>query len=427
MVATIHPSSLKGNIEAPASKSSMQRALAAAWICKKPLTIFGPGHSADDKAAMEIIRSLGCRIEEGEDKLLIYPATENAAREINCGESGLSIRMFTPLVALGNQPVRITGTGSLVNRPMDFFDKVLPQLGVSIESREGHLPLLVKGPLKPANIEVDGSLSSQFLTGLIMAYVAAGANNVSIKVRDLKSKPYIALTLDLIHELGLAYVENRNFEEFVFSGSLPVKNEYYYRVEGDWSGGAFLLVAGAIAGPVTVRGLFLASSQADRALLDVMSLANASFAIDTKGIHVRPVKMNAFEFDATDCPDLFPPIVALAASCEGVTTVRGVDRLTHKESDRGKTLTEEFGKMGIRVVLDGNEMKIYGGALHGASLSSHHDHRIAMALAIAALKADGPSTIEGADAINKSYPDFFNDLEKLGANVSLSNKIKWHE
>lgn len=427
MVATIISSPLKGNIEAPASKSSMQRALAAAWICKKPMTIFGPGHSADDKAAMEIIRALGCRIEAREDNLLIYPATENKATEINCGESGLSIRMFTPLAALGDQPVKILGSGSLVNRPMDFFDKILPQLGVSIHSDQGHLPLLVKGPLKPASIEVDGSLSSQFLTGLIMAYVAAGANNVSIKVRDLKSKPYIALTIDLIHELGLAFVENRNFEEFVFSGPLPAKKEYYYRVEGDWSGGAFLLVAGAIAGPVTVRGLFLASLQADRAILDVLSLANASFAIDTKGIHVRPVKMNAFQFDATDCPDLFPPIVALASSCEGVSTIRGVSRLAHKESDRGKTLKEEFGKMGIQIELDGDEMKIYGGAMKGGSLCSHYDHRIAMACAVAALRADGSSTIESADAINKSYPDFFSDLEKLGANVSLSNKIKWHE
>ncbi len=427
MVATIIPSPIKGNIEAPASKSSMQRALAAAWICKKPMTIFGPGHSADDKSAMEIIRALGCSIEAGNDKLLILPATENKAAEINCGESGLSIRMFTPLAALGDQPIRIIGSGSLVGRPMDFFDKVLPQLGVTIESEQGHLPLIVKGPLKPANIEVDGSLSSQFLTGLIMAYVATGANNVRIKVRDLKSKPYIALTIDLIHELGLAYVENRNFEEFVFSGPLSEKDEYYYRVEGDWSGGAFLLVAGAIAGPVSVRGLFLASSQADRAILDVFSLANASFAIDTKGIHVRPVKMNAFQFDATDCPDLFPPIVALASSCEGVSIIKGVSRLAHKESDRGITLKEEFGKMGIRIELEGDEMKIYGGPLKGGSLSSHHDHRIAMACAVAALKAEGKSTIEGADAINKSYPDFFTDLEKLGANVSLSNKIKWHE
>lgn len=427
MVATIQPSSLKGNIEAPASKSAMQRALAAAWICGKPVTIFSPGHSADDKAAMGIIEVLGSSIEKQEDRIIINSTKVKEPVTINCGESGLSIRMFTPLAALLDSPVTIVGEGSLVNRPMDFFDEVLPQLGVKVETDTGHLPLKVQGPLVPANIEVDGSLSSQFLTGLIMAYVAAGANGVSIKVRDLKSKPYIALTIGLIHELGLGYVENKNFEEFIFHGPLPEKEAYYYRVEGDWSGGAFLLVAGAIAGPVKVSGLYLASEQADRAILEAMSSANASFAVDNKGIFVRPSVMNAFNFDATDCPDLFPPLVALAANCTGICKIKGVSRLRHKESDRANTLKEEFGKMGIQIELKGDEMHITGGRVKGNTVHSHHDHRIAMACAVAALNAEGATSIEAAEAINKSYPDFFEHLEKLGANVSLSNKIKWHE
>ena len=427
MVATIQASSLKGMIEAPASKSAMQRAVAAAWICKKPMTIFSPGHSADDKAAMRIIQALGSNLESLDDRILITPQVARSPLSINCGESGLSIRMFTPLAALLDVPVMITGEGSLVNRPMDFFDKVLPKLGVKIASNEGHLPLKVQGPLIPADIEVDGSLSSQFLTGLIMAYVAAGADKVSIRVKELKSKPYIALTIGLIHELGLAYVENRNFEEFIFHGKAPEKDAYHYRVEGDWSGGAFLLVAGAIAGPIKISGLYLASEQADRAILEAMSAANASFAVDTKGIYVKPSVMNAFSFDATDCPDLFPPLVALAANCIGTSRIKGVSRLKHKESDRANSLKEEFGKMGVDIQVEDDRMLITGGRVKGATVNSHHDHRIAMACAVAALNAEGETRIEAADAINKSYPDFFDHLEKLGANVSLSNKIKWHE
>ena len=137
--------------------------------------------------------------------------------------------------------------------------------------------------------------------------------------------------------------------------------------------------------------------------------------------------MNAFDFDATDCPDLFPPLVALAANCTGISRIKGVTRLKHKESDRAYTLKVEFGKMGIDIQLEGDEMRITGGRVKGSLVHSHHDHRIAMACAVAALNADGETRIEAAEAINKSYPDFFEDLEKLGANVSLSNKIKWHE
>jgi 3-phosphoshikimate 1-carboxyvinyltransferase len=191
-------------------------------------------------------------------------------------------------------------------------------------------------------------------------------------------------------------------------------------VEGDWSGGAFLLVAGALAGPVTIRGLDPGSTQADKAILEALQSANAGLAIDAKGITVHRAAMNGFDFDATDCPDLFPPLVALASGCTGVTVLKGVSRLAHKESDRGLTLQEEFGKMGVRIELDHDLMRVYGdGPVKGAKVHSRHDHRIAMACAVAALKAEGDVTIEQANAVKKSYPDFFRDLKKLGGAVSL--------
>ncbi len=432
MKVTIHPSQLNGIIQAPASKSSMQRACAAALLNNGETSIYNPGHSNDDKAALDIIQKLGATVEFRGDDLFINCAGVNpVAEEINCGESGLGIRMFTPLVALSNKKIIINGSGSLLTRPMDFFDEILPQLGVKVKTNDGKLPIEIQGPLQPANIEVDGSLSSQFLTGLLLAYAAAGAKDVSIKVKDLKSRPYIDLTLDVMNKFGFTVPENKNYEEFVFNSEPVLESTHtgvHYTVEGDWSGGAFLLVAGAIAGPITVRGLDLTSTQADKAIVDALMAANAGIAIEAKGIKIHPALMSAFYFDATDCPDLFPPLVALAAYCNGESTIKGVSRLAHKESNRAITLQQEFGKMGVTIDLNDDIMTVHGGnAVKGATVHSRHDHRIAMACAVAALKAEGETIIEEAGAIKKSYPDFYNDLEKLGADVSLNNKFKLYE
>jgi len=368
------------------------------------------------------------------------PSTGGGRGEvINCGESGLSIRMFTPIVALSEKEITINGEGSLLKRPMDFFDKILPQLGITVQSNNGKLPIKIKGPLQPKNIEIDGSLSSQFLTGLLMAYSASAPpkssppqagrtsgqpddSGISIKVWNLKSKPYVDLTLDVMKQFGLRIPENKNYEEFIFHNNFsklpPSGGGGAYTVEGDWSGGAFLLVAGCIAGPITVRGLDLVSTQADKKIMEALSDANASVAIETKGIKVRPAEMNAFEFDATDCPDLFPPLVALAVYCKGETKIKGVNRLMHKESNRAISLQQEFDKMGVKIRTEDDVMIIKGGKVNGAEVHSNHDHRIAMALAVAALRAEAETKIEEAEAVNKSYPDFYNDLKLLGAQIN---------
>lgn len=431
MIAKINPSSLKGNIQAPTSKSSMQRACAAALLTKGKSIIHRPGHSNDDKAAMDIIQKLGTSVVINNEELIINSNGINpTSYEVNCGESGLSIRMFTPIIALADKEITIDGEGSLLKRPMDFFDEILPQLNVEIQSSNGRLPIKVKGPLQPKNIRIDGSLSSQFLTGLLMAYAAADAKDVFIKVNNLTSKPYIDLTLDVMRKFGLKLPENKNYEEFYFSSEThhPPLITHEYTVEGDWSGGAFLLVAGLIAGPITIHGLDMMSTQADKAIMQALTHAQAGFAIEAKGIKLHSAEMKGFEFDATDCPDLFPPLVALASYCKGQTTMKGVNRLTHKESDRSASLQQEFGKMGVKIDVSDDVMIIHGGnKINGAKVHSHHDHRIAMACAVAALKAESETEIEEADAVNKSYPDFYDDLKKLGADVSLNSKIKFHE
>lgn len=436
MKITVQPSSLSGSINAPASKSSMQRACAAALLCGKKAYIQNPGRSNDDLAALDIIKKLGAVVQEAEADRLVVESSflENSneivsnSESINCGESGLSIRMFTPIAALCRNKVTINGEGSLLTRPLDFFDEVLPRLGVRVLSNQGKLPIEIQGPLQLTDIEIDGSLSSQFLTGLLLAYAAqvqqfTADSAFSIKVNSLKSKPYIDLTLDVMEKFGLPVPINKEYKEFIFQGKKTVRpiqrsgqETVSYQVEGDWSGGAFLLVAGAIAGPVMVTGLSLNSTQADKKILDALMAANAGVAVEAKGIKVHPGAMNAFEFDATDCPDLFPPLVALAAYCKGVTKIKGVDRLAYKESDRGLTLQEEFAKMGLKIERVGDVMEIDGGhGLKGALVHSRHDHRIAMACAVAALKAAGATTIEEPMAIKKSYPVFFEDMETLGA------------
>jgi 3-phosphoshikimate 1-carboxyvinyltransferase len=412
----------------------MQRACAAALFTEDRNTILNAGKSNDDLAALDIIQKLGATVKKEEGSTIIvgelYPFIHNDGAEINCGESGLSIRMFTPIIALCDKEVIVTGSGSLLDRPMHFFDEILPQLGVTIKSNNGKIPFTIKGPLKPKNIEIDGSLSSQYLTGLLFAFSASEQKDVMIKVKNLKSKPYVDLTLDVMKHFGMQLPENRNYEEFYFPAGkeLLVERNSEYTVEGDWSGAAFLLVAGAIAGPVTVRGLDMTSSQADKAIVDALMAANAGIAIEAKGIIIHPGQMNAFDFDATDCPDLFPPLVVLAAYCKGDTRIKGASRLMHKESNRTLTLQDEFDKMGVTIDLDDDTMIIHGGnKVKGADVHSHHDHRIAMACAVAGLKADSEMVIEEAQAVNKSYPDFYEDLKKLGADVSLNNKLSWHE
>ncbi|MBS1665032.1 MAG: 3-phosphoshikimate 1-carboxyvinyltransferase [Bacteroidetes bacterium] len=419
MIKTIQPSGLKGTILAPASKSSMQRACAASLVRAGETIIRHPGHSNDDRAALGVINDLGAEVttlEDGSLRVRSKGVAAGSGLEVNCGESGLGLRMFAPIIGLSGQAIKVRGEGSLLTRPMDFFDEIFPQLGIRVVSNGGKLPLEIQGPLKPKDITIDGSLSSQFLTGLLLAYVAAGAKGVTITVDNLKSKPYIDLTLDVMRSFGWS-VENRNYEEFYFSGSGGAAGVVDYTVEGDWSGGAFLLVAGAVAGPITVKGLDINSTQADKAILQALKGSGAQLEFKGGDIVVGPGALKAFSFDATDCPDLFPPLVALAAYCEGTTVISGVSRLAHKESNRGLTLQDEFGKMGLSVELDGDLMRVKGGKLKGATVHSRHDHRIAMACAVGALRADGPVTIEEAEAIKKSYPDFYEHLKQLGGEL----------
>jgi 3-phosphoshikimate 1-carboxyvinyltransferase len=433
VIVDIQPSKVKGSIQAAASKSSMQRALAAALLKKGQSVLHNPGHSNDDNAAIEVISALGAKVEKQADDTLsiISEGVKPITHLVNCGESGLGIRMFAPIIAMSNITITINGEGSLLTRPMDFFDEVLPALGVTIKSNDGKLPLQVQGPLNPRNIDIDGSLSSQFLTGLLMAYAASDSEGVSITVKNLKSKPYIDLTLQVIKQFGLKTPVNKNYEEFFFpvlaqNGTKQKDDTVHYAVEGDWSGAAFLLVAGAIAGAVEVKGIHNTSTQADKKIIDALLDAGAEVEVSDDRVSVSRKNLEAFDFNATDCPDLFPPLVALAAHCKGITRIRGLRRLKHKESDRGLTLKEEFTKLSTQIDLNDDEMLVHGNGgifVKNRILNSHHDHRIAMACAVACIAGDFDVQIRHAEAVNKSYPDFWQHMIKLGALISEGTNV----
>jgi 3-phosphoshikimate 1-carboxyvinyltransferase len=410
----LEPSAIKGQIKAPTSKSMTQRAIAAALLADGQSVIHNPSYCDDSLAAMSIAVGLGAKVEPEPDELKITGSVVLKEPKLNCGESGLAIRMFSPIAALYPVEVTMVGASSLKKRPMYMIEEALNQLGAKCTSSEGFLPVTIHGPVSGGYCEIDGSVSSQLLTGLLMALPLA-ARDSEIKVNNLKSKPYIDMTIDILKSFGIT-VHNAGYKLF----QIPGNQKYIpqdYTVEGDWSGGSFLLVAGAINGQLTIQGLNTDSMQSDMAIIKALMAAGAKMKIDGEKIEISRSVLKAFYFDATESPDLFPPLVALASFCDGISNIKGVSRLIYKESDRAKTLKEEFGKMNIRVEIKDDIMSVTGGQPSGAHVESHEDHRIAMAVAVTALGAKGGVSIRDSQCVAKSYPGFFDDLHNLGALV----------
>lgn len=410
----LEPSALKGRIKAPSSKSMTQRAIAAALLADGQSIIQNPSYCDDSLAAMSIAVGLGAKIEPQPGEMKITGSAILKEPKLNCGESGLAIRMFSPIAALYPVEITMVGANSLKRRPMFMIEEALTQLGVKCTSSEGFLPLSVKGPLKGGKCEIDGSVSSQLLTGLLMALPLASADS-EIKVNNLKSKPYIDMTIQILKTFGII-IENTDYKIFRIQGKQKyIPNTCF--VEGDWSGGAFLLVAGAINGDLTVEGLKTDSKQSDMAIIEALRKAGARIKINDDSVQVSKSDMTAFEFNATESPDLFPPLAALASYCSGTSVIQGVSRLIFKESNRALTLKEEFGKLNIKIEINGDFMHITGGHPSGGKVESHDDHRIAMAMAVTALAASGRISIRDSQCVGKSYPCFFEDLKNTGALV----------
>jgi len=415
MEITVHPAQLKGIVEAPPSKSLTQRAITAGLLARGATVIRNPSFCNDSLAATRMAKALGAQVSTESNSIIIQPGhLPSSPVELHCGESGLALRMFSPVAALLSDQVSLSGEGSLVKRPVNMISEALSQLGVTVRTNNGLLPITLSGRLGGGKAVIDGSTGSQLLTGLLMALPLAGTDS-ELEVINLKSKPYISLTLELLSGFGI-HVENIGFNQFLIPGN-QVYSAREYTVEGDWSGAAFLLVAGAIAGDVSVSGLNVNSMQADRSIMQALRDAGCRLTENAGGLNCTQPGLRAFTFDATDCPDLFPPLAALASQCKGTSRIRGVSRLLHKESDRAGAIADVLEATGIRVSFDDDEMLITGGEIHGAVVSSHNDHRIAMMAAVMASAATGTVTIAAAEAVDKSFPDFYDTMRRLGATI----------
>jgi 3-phosphoshikimate 1-carboxyvinyltransferase len=412
----ITPSRIEGRVAAPPSKSMMLRAVAAAVLSEGETVIRNPSFCSDALAGLRIAGILGRQSRRSDRGVWLRPAgSQGNGRTLPCGESGLCMRMFAPIAALSDQTSVLEGADSLLRRPMGFMEEPLNQLGAVCRTEEGRPPVRVTGPLQGGRITIDGSLSSQFLTGLLLALPFCPRDS-EIRVANLRSRPYAAMTIAFLRTFGLAIDAGDSLDRIGIAGRQRFPG-IDCSVEGDWSGAAFLLVAGALAGRVEVSGLEPDSLQPDRTILEALALAGARIVRSDGQIVVEQDRLAGFDFDATDCPDLVPPLAALACHCEGRTRIFGADRLAHKESDRAGALVSEFSKAGAKIAVQGNRLEIGGGPLRAATLDSHGDHRIAMAGAVAALRSERGLGITGAGCISKSYPGFFDDLKKIGGHI----------
>lgn len=402
--------SYNGILKSPASKSYMQRAIAIAILSEGNTTITNPCFCEDVEAVLGIAESLGAKIKVSEEKVELTPMQKLKNTELNVGESGLGIRMLTPIASLHSETLSLIGEGSLKTRPMQSLEAPLRDLGVTISTDNGLLPIQVKGPLIGGNTTVDGRIGSQVLTGLLIALPKA-LKSSKLEVIDLQSKPYIDMTIEIMTDFGVK-ITHEDYKTFKIKGAQTYKGTTY-PIEGDWSGAAFHLVGAAISGDVMLTDINPASKQADAKIIEALKSAGAKVAVDKNSIRVEKNRLQAFNFDARHCPDLFPPLSNLAVACEGISVIKGVGRLTYKESNRAEALQKVWTDLGIEVTLLGDEMHIKGGKVSGGTLHSHNDHRIAMMGAIASLIAEGPITIEQAKAVGKSYPKFFEDFDIL--------------
>ncbi|MCK5077517.1 MAG: 3-phosphoshikimate 1-carboxyvinyltransferase, partial [Calditrichia bacterium] len=335
MNTTVKPFKIDGIINAPASKSEMQRVVAAALLSNGTTHITNHSFCDDAKAALNIAESLGAKVDVDAETVKIRGGLNPVKTNLNCGEAGLSIRMFSPIAALCNQEIILSGEGSLKKRPVGQIEQPLESLGAACSTTNGYLPVKVKGPIKGGNITIDGSISSQFLTGLLIALPYAQKDS-QITVKNLKSRPYIDLTISVLRQFGIT-INHSEYKVFNMPGNQKFK-AIDYNIEGDWSGAAFLLAAGAINGTITVSNLNYSSTQADKKIIEVLKKANIYNFLEENSVTVSKNKLENFNFDASDCPDLFPPLAVLAANCRGISKISGVNRLKHKESNRAAAL-----------------------------------------------------------------------------------------
>ena len=422
----IFPGSLKGTVKAVASKSQMHRMLIRAALSKAPTRTICNTTSADIQATISCLCALGADITQlSSTEYFVSPIPKEdglyQARQgvvLNCMESGATLRFLIPVAAALGAEAVFTGGGRLPARPLSPLTDALSGHGVTFSSASG-LPLSVFGRLHCGTYELPGHISSQFISGLLFALpILTDASEIHL-TSPAASRPYIDLTLDALKKSNISISTSRNV--FFISGGSEYRTPDTLSIEGDWSNAAFWLVAGILHQNIVCSGINLQSLQGDKKILKILSEFGARFTILDNAVLPHPSELHGISIDASDVPDLVPILAVTAAFAEGKTTIHHAQRLRDKESDRLASTASFLRTMGtdIRETADG--LVITGGhPLHGGTVSSANDHRIAMAAAIAATKADSPLVINGADAVRKSYPHFYDDFSSLGGKIDLS-------
>ena len=405
----INPFKYNGSIKINSSKSVFQRALAISCFSKSEFTIVGDYNNEDTITAIQICKKIGLDIKINKNELKvsgnISKNPENI--EINSRESGLSTRIFSVLLSSFFSQTKINFEGTAKNRKFDFSS--LERLGIKINNSQESI--LIDGKIKSGIIKLNNQNTSQLLSALLITMPFLNGDS-EIICKNLVSKNYVDITLEMLKNLGINIL-NKSYERFIIKGNQKLKKNKIV-VEGDWSSAAFHFVGAAISGKVDIYGLNINSSQGDKEIINVLRKCGSKIKINNSYISVLKDKLIPFVFDATDYPDLFPPLIVLASCCEGDSIINGVDRLINKESNRALSLKKEFSKLGVDINQENNSFRITGkDFLDANEVSSHLDHRIAMSLSIAAIKCKNPITINNSEVVNKSYSRFFEDLEKI--------------
>lgn len=415
----INPLIVNGIIRAGASKSYYQRALAISLLVKGKTVLKNTTNSDDVNAVKSILNQLGIELIEKDNSLIINNLkTINFKNiNINVSESGLALRMFSFILSNISSDYTIDGEGTLLNRPLKPLIDCIMASGLKVSGDK--LPIRICGKIFENPMEIDGSFSSQMLSGLLISLPLL-ATDTFLKVNKLVSKPYVDMTLGLMEKFGII-IEHENYQKFHISGNQTYKSREI-DIEGDWSGSANWLVGAAISGKITIENLNPFSEQADRKILEALHKFGAKVNIAENEISVEKNQKNTFNFDASDCPDLFPPLLLLATSAQGISRIKGRNRLLFKESNRSKSLIDTFTKLGAEIYADGDEIIVNGkGKLTGNQIiESYNDHRIVMIATIAATLTNAPIEITNPHCVDKSYPHFFEDLFKCSQQKTLN-------
>ncbi|WP_346668305.1 3-phosphoshikimate 1-carboxyvinyltransferase [uncultured Subdoligranulum sp.] len=426
MDARLYVSRLSGAATVPPSKSAAHRAVLCAALADGVSHIINIEYSQDIRATLGAAAQLGAKIQE-EPHSLTITGRGNASgfvtvtRPVFCNESGSTLRFMIPLFSLTAQKIHFTGRGRLFDRPQAVYQMLFDRQGLRFEQSPDGITIF--GRLRPGGFTLPGDVSSQFISGLLFAAPLMESESTIEVLAPYESRSYVDLTIGAMQQFGIK-VASRARKNGSVLYRIPAPQRYTasdFAVEGDYSQAAFLAVLGCVIGGITVTGLNPASQQGDKVILEILQRCGGKFKAVEGGYKFSRSLLRATEIDLADCPDLGPVLFTLGCFCSGETVIHNAGRLRLKESDRIEAMQTELQKMGARIEVDGDEVHITGVALHApnAPLSGHNDHRIVMALAVAACGSGLPALISGAEAVNKSWPAFWDTLRALGAKVEF--------